>query len=59
MLYVRLVGLALRLHIKHKLNEYTFRGSNSAIVISATLPNGGQLLKEKKIISFNRRPHLA
>ena len=29
------------------MNEYTFRGSNSAFVIFASLISGGQLLKER------------
>ena len=46
-----------------KVNGYTFKGSNSAILIFDSLLNGSLLLKGKnfllqeKILSFKSRPH--
>ena len=51
-LYKRWLQISIVRHLK--LNEYTFRGSNSAFFVFASLRNGGQPLKERICSSMRK-----
>ena len=56
--HIRVLGVPILKHIRvfFKVNGYTFRGSNSAILIFASLLSWGFLLREQ-ILFFMSKPH--